>query len=180
MEAIEMIKERRSIRKYTNKIVEKEILNEIVDAARFAPSWANSQTARYTFITNEEIISKIAKEGVKNFAYNIKTLEQTKNVAILSYVKGKSGKIKSIEGSESDMKWEMFDAGIACQTFCLAAHEKGIGTCIFGVIDEEVLAKLIDLPENESVAALITYGYIDESGKAPSRYEVSDITKYID
>ncbi len=179
MKAIDMIKKRRSIRKYKPEIVDENVMNEIVDAARYAPSWANSQTARYTFITNEKIIAKIASEGVKNFAYNKKTLEKTKNVAVLSYVKGKSGKLKDVKEDTFNEKWEIFDAGIACQNFCLAAYTKNVGTCIFGVIDENVIAKLINLPEEESIAAIITYGYFEDDVIAPSRLEVSQISRYI-
>ncbi len=180
MEAIEMLKNRRSIRKYTDEIVSNEVLESIVEVAKFAPSWANSQTARYTFVTDENIIKKIKDDGVKGFAYNMQTLEHTKQVAVLSYVKGKSGKLKGDEyATNKGSEWEMFDAGIACQTFCLAAFEKGVGTCIFGVIDDQVIAKLINLPKEETVAAIITYGYINENGKNPIRHETKDIMRII-
>ncbi len=181
MDAITMIKERRSIRKYKNEIVPKEIMESIIDAARFAPSWANAQISRYTIVTDETIIKKISETGVNNFAYNMKTLENTNNLVVLSYVKGKSGILKTSNDYATNKKdkWEMFDAGIACQTFCLAAFEKQIGTCIFGMIDDEVIAKLINLPQDQTVAAVITYGFIDEEAKTPNHKEVSEITRFI-
>ncbi len=181
MDAIQMIKERRSIRKYTDEIVSQEILEKIVDVARFSPSWTNAQIARYNFINDKDIIAKIAEDGVKGFVYNKKTLENAKSILVLSFVKGKSGTLPPEKGNitiDNATKWEMFDAGIACQTFCLAAHEQGIGTCIFGVIDEEKIAKTIDLPAEETVAALIVLGYPNESGRPPIRKEVQEITRF--
>ena len=181
MDAIQMIKERRSIRKYTDDVVPQEILEKIVDAARFSPSWTNAQIARFTFVSDKNLIAKIAEDGVKGFVYNKKTLENAKNILILSFVKGKSGVLPPERGDikiENATKWEMFDAGIACQTFCLAAHEQGVGTCIFGVIDETEIAKTIDLPADETVAALIVIGYPAEAGKEPVRKEVAELTRF--
>lgn len=181
MDAVKMLKERRSIRKYTDEVISNEVLNEIVDIARFSPSWANSQVTRYNFISDKDIIAEIADKGVKGFVYNKNTLANTKNLLVLSFVRGKSGKLDpelGVEESEDSTKWEMFDTGLACQTFCLAAHEKGIGTCIFGVIDEKELAKIIDLPEGEKVAALITFGYPTETPVAPPRKEVEEIVRF--
>ena len=80
-------------------------------------------------------IAQLATDGVKEFVYNVKTLQKAKGVAVLSFVKGKSGtldpdKLDLVKGGISTAEataWEAFDAGIACQTFCLAAHAKGVG-----------------------------------------------------
>ncbi len=181
MNAIEMLKGRRSIRKYTDEIVSQEVLNEILETAKFAPSWANFQIARYNFSSDKEIISKIAKDGVNDFVYNKSTLENTNNILVLSYVEGKSGKLDLEKGEFATSKsneWEMFDAGIACQTFCLAAHEKGIGTCIFGVIDDKAIAEIIGLPAGETVATVVTFGYPAETISSSPRKEVSEIVRY--
>lgn len=180
MDAITMIKERRSVRKFKNEKVDREVMKEIVDIARWAPSWVNFQIARYTLIDNEEIIQKFANDGVKGFVYNMDTLKNAKGVAVLSFVKGKSGKSEQygIESSNENT-WEVFDAGIACQTFCLAAHAKGIGTCIMGVINEDSIAKIINLPEEETVAALIVYGYPDGEAVATNRKSAEEIMRFI-
>ena len=52
----------------------------------------------------------------------------------------------------------MFDAGIAVQTFCLAAHEAGLGTVIMGIWDEDGITELLDLPKDQELAALIAIG----------------------
>lgn len=180
MEAIEMIKGRRSIRKYKDEVVDRALMKEIIEITRFAPSWTNSQTPRWTLVDNSEVIEKLAANAVKGFTYNMNTLKEAKGVAVLSFVKGKSGRLEKY-GLESDNseKWESFDAGIACQTFCLTAYAKGIGTCIFGVVDEDKIAELIHLPEGETVASLVVYGYADEEPKAPRRKEVEDILRFV-
>nr|MBF0223476.1 nitroreductase family protein [Desulfobulbaceae bacterium] len=183
MDAITMIKERRSVRKFKNEKVDRETMKEIVSVSRWAPSWANTQIARYTLVDDKATIKKLATDGVKGFVYNIKTLENAKGVAVLSFVKGKSGKLEQYGEYDSANAhiWEAFDAGIACQTFCLAAHEKGVGTCIMGVIDEDSISKIVSLPEDESVAALIVYGYGEGDHPAPTpRKEVEEILRFVD
>ncbi len=181
MDAIEMLKGRRSIRKYKNEVVSKEVLEEIVEVSRFSPSWANFQVARYNFVSDEKLIARIAEEGVNGFVYNQGTLKNAKNVLVLSFVKGKSGKLdpdKDEYATTKSKEWEMFDTGIACQTFCLAAYEKGIGTCIFGVIDESAIADIIGLPEGETVGAIVTFGYPDEHIESSPRKSVSELTRF--
>lgn len=182
MDAITMIKERRSVRKFKNETVDRETMKEIIDIARWAPSWANFQIARYTLVDDAETIAKLGTDGVKGFVYNVNTLKEAKGVAVLSFVKGKSGKLdleKDEYATDKANVWEVFDAGIACQTFTLAAHAKGIGTCIMGVIDDDSISEIVGLPEEETVAALIVYGYPDENPPATKRKEVGDILRFV-
>lgn len=181
MDAITMIKERRSIRKFKNEKVDREIMKEIVSISKWAPSWVNYQVARYTLVDNEETIKQLATEGVNGFVYNMDTLKTAKGVAVLSFIKGKSGKLDENEYATSKSNvWEVFDAGIACQTFCLAAHAKGVGTCIMGVINDESISKIVDLPEEETVAALIVYGYEDGHPAPTPRKDTDEIVRFFD
>ncbi len=175
-----MIKERRSVRRYRDEKVDRQTIEAIIDATRWSPSWANFQVARYTVVEDSELISRIASEGVHGFSYNISTLRNTPGVIVLSYVKGKSGKLSPEDYATSKgSTWESFDAGIACQTLCLAAHNYGVGTCIFGVIDDQVISDIVSLPEGETVAALITFGYPDETPNATSRLEVDEVVRFL-
>ncbi len=178
-----MIRERRSVRNYKQEKVSRSTMAEIVELARWAPSWANTQIARYTIVDDEAIIKRIADEGVHGFAYNMGTLQRTKGVAVLSFVKGKSGKLAAgkagDEGQDFGSEWEMFDAGIACQTFCLAAHAKGVGTCVFGVMDGVKVKEIVGLPQEETVAAIITFGYPEGETRPTPRQEVEKILRFI-
>jgi len=181
MDAIKMIKERRSVRKFKNEKVDRETMKEIVSISRWAPSWANYQIARYTLVDDEATIKKLATDGVKGFVYNVKTLKNAQGVAVLSFVKGKSGKLDDYDIATSKANvWEVFDAGIACQTFCLAAHAKGVGTCIMGVIDEDSISDIAGLPEEETVAALIVYGYEEGHPKPTPRKDVDGIMRFVE
>ena len=180
MDAITMIKERRSVRKFKNEKVDRETMKAIISISRWAPSWANYQIARYTLVDDEATIKKLATDGVKGFVYNVKTLQNAQGVAVLSFVKGKSGKLDDYDIATSKANvWEVFDAGIACQTFCLAAHAKGVGTCIMGVIDEDSISEIAGLPEEETVAALIVYGYEDGHPAPTPRKDVDDIMRFV-
>ncbi|QVK20995.1 nitroreductase family protein [Mycoplasmatota bacterium] len=180
MEAKELLLERRSIRKYKDQKVDRELLREIVEIAKFAPSWKNYQIARYTFVDDEEIIKRLATEAVNGFIYNTKTLENAKGVVVLSYVNGLSGKLDDGNyGTSKANSWEVFDAGIAAHQFCLAAHTKGIGTVIMGVIADKEISEIVNLPVNETVAALIVYGYPEGPGRPVGRMEVDELIRFI-
>ena len=146
MDALTCIETRRSIRKYQEKPIPHEVMEEIVKEASFAPSWKNSQVVRYVVVENPEIKSKIANEAVLGFAYNTGTIEHAAALVVVTMIHGRSGYERdgSFTTSKED-RWEMFDAGIATQTFCLAAHEKGIGSVIMGIFDEAKVGELINL-----------------------------------
>lgn len=178
---IKGIQERRSIRKFKNLPVPRESMEEIVAAASFAPSWKNTQTARYIVIEKKELIQTIAsKDYMAGFTYNVNTVAGAQALVVLATVKGRSGYER--DGSFSTPKkdkWEVFDAGIAAQTFCLAAHEKGVGTVIMGIFDEQKIAELIGLPQGQEIAALIAVGYPDINPEAPKRKPVSELVTFL-
>lgn len=180
MEALDLIKSRRSVRKFTDEPISHDIMNEIIDAARFSPSWKNTQIARYTVIENKDIMKKIAEDCVLGFEFNTKTLSRATAIVVVSYITKRCGYERdgSFSTSKED-RWEMFDAGIATQTFCLAAHDKGIGTCIIGIFDEDAIAKEINLPENQKVGCVIAMGHPVFAPDAPPRKEVEDLVKYL-
>lgn len=185
MKDVSLITERKSIRKYKDEIVPRDVMNDIMEVTKYTQSWANYQVARFTFVTNKDIIKKLATEGVNGFIYNASTLENASNVAVLSFIKGKSGSLSSDKGEvatqSDDYSWEIFDAGIACQTFCLSAHAYGVGTCVMGVIDAKNIAEIIGLPSDQMVGALIPYGYSDGSEpRETKRKTVDKLATYLD
>lgn len=176
----DILKTRRSVRDFTDEIVSKEIIHTIIDSARFAPSWKNTQIARYTIVQNQEIIQRICDDGVYNFIRNSSTLKEAKQICIISYKKGLSGMIDG-QYATSTTDWDVFDTGIATLQFCLAAKEQGIGTVIMGVINEGKIEELIDLPEDEVVRTVVVFGYAKHDDiKAPRRKEVDELVRFID
>ncbi len=73
----------------------------------------------------------------------------------------------------------MFDAGIAAQTFCLAAWDFGIGAVIMGIFDEEYVAQKINLPKDETVAVLIGIGYPQKDVTTPRKKSVEELLRII-
>lgn len=186
MDAIQLLKNRRSVRKYKDQAVSRELITEIVKLSQFAPSWSNYQVARYNVIDDRNIIEDIANNCVHGFVYNTKTLTRANGVVVLSYVTGKSGSLKDKVQPEDvvvddNSSWECFDAGIACLQFCLSAYAMGVATCVLGVINNDAIAARIGLPENEKVAALIVYGYEEgEHHEAPARKDINEVLRFIE
>ena len=179
MNTLEAINTRRSVRKYQDRKIPRETLEQIVAAAAYAPSWKNTQTARYHVVEDEQLKKTIAEEYTLGFTHNTEILNRAPQVVVLSAKKGRSGMEK--DGSSSTNKgesWLMFDAGVAAQTFCLAAWEQGVGSVIMGIFDAEKVAELLQLPEDETVVALIPMGYPDEAPNAPKRKPVEELVQF--
>ena len=176
------IQTRRSVRKYSDQDISGDTLREIVDLARFSPSWKNTQVVRYHVVKNADLKEKIAQNCVLGFVFNAKTIVRCNALVIVSVVTKVSG--YEPDGSYSttqEDRWEMFDAGIANQTFCLAAHSKGVGSVILGVFDENKIRQYLTLPNNERVTNLIALGYPLEGAKnAPPRKEVSQLLEIVE
>lgn len=179
MEALECIMTRRSCRKFKEEAVPHELVEEIVGVASYAPSWKNTQITRYIVIEDKEKLQRIADDCVLDFEYNKKTISRCPMLVIVTMVKNRSGYEKdgSFTTSKGD-RWEMFDAGIATQTFCLAAHEKGLGSVIMGIFDEAKLAEVVSIPDGQQVAALVAVGYPVFQPEVPKRKEASELLSF--
>lgn len=110
---------------------------------------------------------------------NVHIVKNAPLVLVISNVKKRSGYERDghVASAKGD-SWEMFDAGAACQTLCLAAAEFGLGTVIMGTFDEDGISSYIGLPEDEKIIALVACGYPLEVPKPPRRKEVSEILRY--
>lgn len=131
-------------------------------------------------VESAELKAKIADEAVLGFALNQKTISRCPVLLIQSTINSISGHSPdgSVDTSKGDT-WAMYDAGISAQTLCLAAKDMGLGTVIMGVFDEDILAKLIDLPEGQTVTGMIAIGYPAGDNKMPPRKPASDIVTYL-
>ena len=180
MEAIECIMTRRSIRRFDGQEISRKTLESIMEAVIMSPSWKNSQTVHYYIITDKAMIEKIADEGITHEKNRL----NAKSAAALAVQVIKTG-ICGYEqdGSFSTSKesgWEMYDAGISAQTFCLAAHDKGIGTVIMGITDYDKIGGLLGISEDETVAGVIAAGYPSEDKvNVPARKTLSQAVNFI-
>ena len=177
MNVNECIRSRRSIRKYQSRLVDHSIIDSIVSDASYSPSWKNTQITRYIAIEDLSILETIAEQFTPDYNSNI--IKQIPVLIAVTFVKGRCGFER--DGSYTTKKkdrWQMFDAGVACQTFCLAAHEYGLGTVIMGVFDESGISSLLDIPKERELAALIALGYPNIEPSAPKRKTVEDLLQY--
>ena len=176
MEIIEGIQTRRSVRKFQDKAVPHDVLEQVIAAAAYAPSWKNTQISRYIAIEGRETIDKLAEQYAP---FNARTLSTAPLLIAQTCVTKRSGYER--DGSfttDRGAGWEMYDCGIAAQTFCLAAHEAGLGTVILGIFDRPALEKHLHVPEGQELVALIAVGYPDQEPAAQRRKSVSDLLTY--
>ena len=176
MEFVDGLKTRRTIRRFLQKEVEVEKIEKVVEIARFAPTWKNSQTVRYVAIYDKDIKNRIALEATLGFEHNKGIIIDSPLLVVELTLKGKSGYEK--DGSFTTSKkthWESFDAGIAAQTFCLACHSEGLGAVIMGIFDEKIVKDILSLDEAYGVSCLLSVGYPNEEPIAPKRKEVEEL-----
>lgn len=156
MELQEAILKRRSIRRFTDRVVTDEELKRIFEAVRWSPSWANTQVWEFVVVRDRERIEKVtATYSGKNPATKCSL-----TASALIVVCAKTGISGCYDGQQVTKydSWYMFDLGLATQTLCLAAHEMGLGTVVVGLMDHDACKKLIGLPEGYEVAAVIPIG----------------------
>lgn len=175
MTAKECITGRRSIRKFTDQPVSHQLLEQIIATASYAPSWKNTQITRYLAVEGD------AKERLAACAnaHNSEIMQGAPLVMAVSAVCGQCGFDK--DGSASTFRgdaWQMFDAGVACEAFCLAAHEQGLGTVIMGIFDQEAASQLLEIPREQDLIALIAVGYPAQTPTAPRRKAVEELLSY--
>lgn len=175
----ELIRSRRTVRRYNDRPIEKEIFDAVFDNVRFAPSWKNTQTARYTVLQGEKKAEFIEK-ALTVWPRNASIAEQAAAVIVVSTVHGLAG--FNDDGSYTTAKedrWEVFDAGIATQQLCLALHAEGVGSVIMGLFDEKAAHELAQLPENEIVSVVVCCGYPLDEAKCPPKKEKEEIVRYL-
>jgi len=148
MSLLDVILSRRSIRRYENKEIPKDVLDKIVEAGRQSPSAANRQPYRFVIVTDSEI----KKELKGRFSRFLKDAP----VVIVGCANPKA----LLTG-----KWATVDTTIALENMALAAWSLGIGSCWIGSFNEEKTKELLKIPEDWKVVALVTFGYPAEQPK---------------
>lgn len=151
----ELVKARYSLRKFSDKPIEEEKLNLVLEAARSAPTAVNFQPQKLVVINDENILENL-KECTQ-YSFDAKT------IILICYDKERAW-IREADGKN----FGDIDAAIAVTQMMLQAADLGLGTTYVGSFDPEILRRIMNIPEKYVPAALMPIGYPQE-GAYPSR-----------
>ncbi len=177
MTVYETTLKRRSIRKFKTQPIPEDIIIKILESARFAPSWANTQCWRFVLAKEDATKNKILEAfSPRNPAYS--SILAAPLVVVAFAEKKKSGFYKGEAVTNKGDYWYMFDTALALQNMVLTAWEEGIGSVYLGLFDAEKVRTSLNIPDNYEVVAIVPFGYPDEEPKCPPRKEIKEIVYY--
>jgi len=176
MDVFEAIKTRRSIRNYKPDPVSDRDLYTIMEAARWAPSWANTQCVRWIVVTDKQIKAQLVEVLAPNNPSRGAVAGAP--IVIVACAELKRSGYKGGEVTTDKGDWFMFDVALGVQNLTLAAHALGFGTVQVGLFDAVKAAKVLKVPEGYAVVEIIPLGYPAVVGKAPARKELAEILYY--
>jgi len=176
MDVLEAIKTRRSIRKYKPAPVDDSTLRLVLDAARLAPSWANTQCWRFIVIRDSNTKSAIA-DTLTPGNRGADALRQAPIAIIACAELGRAGYLRG-EASSDKGDWYMFDVALAMANLTLAAHSLGLGTVHIGAFDAKKVASILGVPQGYCVVEMTPLGYPEFQPEARPRKELSEIVFY--
>ncbi len=165
MEVKEAIRNRRSIRSYSDKPVEEEKIAKVIDAARWAPSAGNLQSVEYIIVKDSETRERLAsaawgQDFVREAPVNIVVCCNFRKI--------------SHYGERGVELYAIQESGACVQNLMLTAHSLGLGTCWVGAFDEGEVRRILHIPDHVRPVAIITLGYPNESPKS-SRRDLKDV-----
>jgi nitroreductase len=155
MSLYELIVSRRSIRQFLPKPVSRDILGDVVNAGRLAPSAANRQPLEF-IVVDEENKKKLVFPCLKWAGYiapdgNPKPGQEPQAYVVV---------LVNTDIREKGFEW---DSGAAIENMILAAWEKGIGSCWIISMDKEHIKELLGVPDSHKVDSVIALGYPAET-----------------
>jgi nitroreductase len=159
----ELVRNRQSVRRYSPKPIENELVLKCLEAGRLAPSASNSQPWHFIIINEPELLNKVA-EATTNKGLPINNFAKQAPVLIVIVIE-RPPFITRMAGNIKNKDFEWTDLGIAAEHFCLQATELGLGTCMIGWFDEKKIIELLSVPKNKRVGLVITLGYAVENYK---------------
>ena len=162
MSLLDVILSRRSIRKYENKEIPKEILQQILEAGRQAPSAVNRQPIRFVVVTDQNILKDLC------------------DTIITRFVKEAPAVIVGCADVKSLMtgKWAVVDTTIAMENMVIAAWALGIGSCWIGACNEQKVKEMLRIPKDWKVVALVTLGYPSEQPKPKKKKSFEELFNF--
>jgi nitroreductase len=177
MNFLELVKMRQSDRAYdSNRPIEQEKLDYILEATRLAPSACNAQPWSFVVVTEPGIRQQTAScIADKALGMNHFVFQATALVVVLE----ESANFTSTLGSKVKQKhYPHMDLGIATAHLTLAATELGLGSCIVGWFNEKKLREVLNIPSSKRPILVITLGYSTQPTREKKRKKTEDVVKY--
>ncbi len=173
----ELALNRQSDRAYdANRPIEKEKLDEILSAARLAPSACNAQPWKIIVVNNPELKNQVA-DATSSKALGMNHF--TKQAPVHIIIVEESANFTSSFGSWAKKKhFPHIDLGILADHITLAAASLGLGSCIVGWFDEKKIKSLLNIPSGKRPMLLITLGYSTQPTREKKRKEPAQIISY--
>lgn len=165
MEFYDVIKKRRSVRKYRKDKIPEDVLKRILEAGRIAPSAKNIQPWKFIVIKDEETKKKVAL-ACKKQMWMADADVIVCGCAIEKIAYGKMG---------GYMSSYPIDLAIAMDHIILAAANEGLGTCWIGAFDEKEVKEVLNIPDDIRVVALTPIGYPAEEPKDRGRKTFEEV-----
>ncbi len=165
LDVLEVIKERRSIRKYKQNVVEKEKLLKVLEAARLAPSAMNRQPYVIVVLSDSETIEKIS--SACNQKWDAPTI-----IVICAFPK------KAWVRDDGEEYWKV-DAAVAMTNLSLQACSEDLGTCWIAAFKEKEIKEILGIENDARVVAMTPLGYPDEKkGLVTNRKTIDELVRY--
>lgn len=164
MDVMSAIKERRSIRKYTDMLVEDVKLQNILEAARLAPSADNNQDRKFIVVKDSEIREKLVE------ATDQKWVASSPIIIVCC------GTNPTVVMPNGQPKYAI-DLSVATSFMMLEATNQGLGTCWLGG-DESAVKKALDIPDEVRVVSMLSLGYSSEEPIPRPRKKLKEIVSY--
>ncbi len=158
---LDIMKARRSIRKFKPDPVPDDAVHGILEAARWCQSASNKQPWRFIVVKNKDMIVKIATQAT----YGSFITQAPVLIAIVA---------------DTTSKWHVHDTCMASHQACLMAWSLGLGTCWIGSMDRDKAGAILGLGKNEVLTTVLPVGYPDESPRPTTRRKLASIVTTIE
>jgi nitroreductase len=170
------IEQRRSIRRYTSEMPSREDVHSVLEAARMAPSWANTQCWEFIIIAESSVKARLAETLPEKNPARPALLQAPLIIAACART-GVSGFFKGAPATDKG-DWLLFDTALALQNLTLRAHELGLGTVHVGFFDAVKAAEILGVPTGITVVDLMPLGYPAEPGRPTPRKPLEEFVFY--
>jgi nitroreductase len=170
-----VVKERRSVRNFEDRPIPDEMLQAVLEAVQWSPSWANTQCWEIVVVKSPEVKARL-QEAVPKSNPAFKSILNAPVVLVLCARLNDSGYYKNVVTTKFG-DWFMFDLGIATQSIALAAQAMGLGTVIAGLFEHDKAAAAVNMPAGHELVVMIPMGFPSKIPSAPKRKDISEFSR---